>query len=195
MRSDLDSKTFDLVPVKAGRWRQYRLAMRLAWRDIRRHRGRSILIVLLIVMPSFGLSAAATFGQSLLPNAEETIATQLGQTQAKFVNASAPDSNFGQSPISDWAFYNPGPNLNGNPVELKTIIPQNYRLLSWRQNFINVAGLDTTNRIDSIESDVLDPAFYGKYSLLHGRAATAADEALASPGLGLPRPTSSFECH
>ncbi|WP_158541124.1 hypothetical protein [Renibacterium salmoninarum] len=34
MHSDLDSKTFDLAPVKAGRWRQYRLAMRLAWRDM-----------------------------------------------------------------------------------------------------------------------------------------------------------------
>ncbi|WP_158541125.1 FtsX-like permease family protein [Renibacterium salmoninarum] len=134
-------------------------------------------------MPSFGLSAAATFGQSLLPNTEETIATQLGHTQAKFINASAPGSDFGQSPISDWAFYNPGPNLNGNLVDLKTIIPQNYRLLSWRQNFINVAGFDTTNRVDVIESDVLDPAFYGKYSLLGGRAAAAADEVLASPGL------------
>ncbi|MDD0860032.1 hypothetical protein NHF46_24850 [Arthrobacter alpinus] len=71
----------DLSPVKGGGQHRLRVALKMAWRDIRRHRGRSALIVALIALPIFAMSFAATAGMSTQATPAETVAMELGQTQ------------------------------------------------------------------------------------------------------------------
>ena len=54
----------DLAPAPLGRRGSHRVALRQARRDIARHKGRSRLIILLIMLPVAGMTGAATLYQS-----------------------------------------------------------------------------------------------------------------------------------
>lgn len=179
-----DSAPLELSPLPGGRWRRYRLALKMAWRDIRKHRGRSILIMLLIMLPVFGLSAAATFGESAVPTQAEAVSMLLGKAQAKFTKTSMKPPYQQQSPLDDREFSMPSSiRNNANPVDVRGAIPSGYRAVSWRERFLDVAGLAPDKQTRVIESEVLDPVFEGKYTLGSGRPPEAPAEVLASPGL------------
>ncbi|HKS00070.1 MAG TPA: hypothetical protein VJS86_00225, partial [Arthrobacter sp.] len=93
----------DVAPVPHGRWHSFRLALRMARRDISRHRGRSLLIILLILLPVAGMTGAAALAQSMRETPAERVQYQLGSTQARFRSMHASNAETVQDPVLETA--------------------------------------------------------------------------------------------
>ncbi|MCU1568346.1 MAG: hypothetical protein JWQ56_3283 [Pseudarthrobacter sp.] len=175
----------DLAPGRNGRPSSFRVALRVARRDIRRHKGRSLLIILLIMLPVAGMTGAATLFQSSQKTPEEIVRYELGQTQARFGTLHAPNAGSVQDPLNDAivvssaGVYDP----DFQPANPQDLLPPGYEVLPLRQlnltTGIGAALVSLQGRV----VDALHPAFAGKFTLLEGRAPQAAGEALVSPGL------------
>ncbi|MDQ0675806.1 hypothetical protein QFZ36_003367 [Pseudarthrobacter siccitolerans] len=88
----------DLTPAPNGRRSSFRVALRMARRDIGRHKGRSLLIVLLIMLPVAGMTGAATLFQSSQRTPEEIVEHELGGTQALVQRTAGSQRRFGPGP-------------------------------------------------------------------------------------------------
>lgn len=175
----------DLAPATGGKRHRLRLALTMAWCDIRRHRGRSALIVALIALPIFAMSLAATMSASMLPTPAETVALELGQTQGRIAAMYAQNSTSQQGPQGDLGpqRIDAEPDPHFIPPELTDMVPAGYEALPWR-SFALTAPVGSANvDLPNVAADVLHPAFAGKYTLLDGRAPTSESDALGSPGL------------
>ncbi len=72
--------------TRFGRWRAgWRVSLRMARRDVRRHRGRSLLIVVMVGLPVLLLTAGSTLWFSEDLDASERLPLQLGQSQGYLV--------------------------------------------------------------------------------------------------------------
>lgn len=157
----------------------------MARRDISRHRGRSLLIVLLIMVPVAGMSGAATLVQSMQETPAERVQHQLGDTQARFRNMHAYNADVVQDPVVETATgsrnYAPDPDFA--PRDPKDAIPPGYRVLTESQLTLRVTVGAAEVPLMAKAVEALDPAFTGKYTLLDGRAPAESDEVLVSRGL------------
>ena len=75
----------------------------MARRDISRHRGRSLLIILLILLPVAGMTGAAALAQSMQETPAERVQYQLGSTQARFRSMPASNAETVQDPVLETA--------------------------------------------------------------------------------------------
>lgn len=118
----------------AGRfesWRAgWRVALRMARRDVRRHRGRSILIVVMVGLPVLLLTAGSTLWFTNDLDTAERLPFQLGQTQAfvmapqefqvrQYVDPSAQDGWQDEPPA---ALPLPGAHGAGVEMALETLL-------------------------------------------------------------------------
>ncbi|XAS68452.1 FtsX-like permease family protein [Micrococcaceae bacterium Sec5.7] len=175
----------DLKPVPGGRRHSFRVAMRMARRDIRRHRGRSLLIILLIMLPVAGMSGAATLAQSMQETPAERARFQLGNTQARFRDMHAYNTEMVQDHVVDTTYgtTRSDPDPDFTPTSPKDAIPAGYQVLTETQLTLTARVGAADVRLMSKEVDALNPAFAGKYTLMEGRAPETADEVLVSRGL------------
>ncbi|WP_125616103.1 FtsX-like permease family protein [Specibacter cremeus] len=175
----------DLTPVPGGRRHRRALALKMAWRDIRRHKGRSVLIMTLIMLPVAGLSAAATAGQSMLATPQETVLHQLGQTQGRLSNFGAVNAKTVQAVKGDLGYpYSMGDqDKNFVAAHPADVVPAGYRAITSQALQLTSPVGNAQVPLQGSVTDVLDPAFEGKYRLLDGAAPTAATQALGTPGL------------
>lgn len=176
----------DLKPIKGGAQHRFRLALTMAWRDIRRHKGRSVLIAALIALPIFAMSFAATAGMSMAATPAETVARELGQTQGRLSTLYAQNSKSIQSVQGDlsggWGSAD-GIDPKFVPTPPVDAVPAGYTVLPWQNLGLTSPVGKAQVDVDAVVTDVLNPAFKGKYTLLTGRAPSAPGEALGSPGL------------
>jgi putative ABC transport system permease protein len=175
----------DLKPAPGGRRHSFRVALRMARRDISRHRGRSLLIVLLIMVPVAGMAGAATLVQSMQETPAERVQHQLGSTQARFRTMGAYNADMVQNPVVETVAgsrnYARDPDFV--PRDPKDAIPPGYSVLTESQLTLRVSVGAAEVPLLAKAVDALDPSFTGKYTLLDGRAPAAADEVLVSRGL------------
>lgn len=175
----------DLAPAPNGRRSSFRVALRVARRDIRRHKGRSLLIILLIMLPVAGMTGAATLFQSSQRTPEEIVRYELGGTQARFSTLHAPNADSVQDPLNDAMVvsssgaYDP----DFKPANPQDLLPPGYEVLPLRQLNLTTGIGAALVSLQGVVADTLHPAFAGKFTLLEGRAPQAAGEALVSPGL------------
>lgn len=175
--------SLSLEPVRGGSVRRFRLALRLALRDIRKHRGRSALIVLLIALPIAAMSAGATLGLSTTSTPEETVRIELGQTQGR-IGASPDGRTYAEQGVrGDLGSLNFRDDPVSTPIQLEAAVPAGYRTLPWHEGITRTPVDGVGMALSVIAADVLDPAFAGKYTLTEGRAPTAPGETVVSPGL------------
>ncbi|WP_324644119.1 hypothetical protein [Pseudarthrobacter sp. LT1] len=175
----------DLAPVPQGRRSSCRVALRLARRDIARHKGRSLLIILLIMLPVAGMTGAATLYQSSQRTLGETVRYELGNTQARFGVLPVPSADSLQDPLDDGVVasstgrYDPDFQRT-DPLDA---IPAGYEILPHRLLQLTTGVGKALVSLQGREVDALNPAFTGKFSLLAGRAPRDGREVLLSPGL------------
>lgn len=182
----------DLAPAPGGRRSSFRVALRMARRDIRRHRGRSLLIVLLIMLPVAGMTGAATLYQSSQRTPEEIVRYELGNTQARFSVLPVPNGESLQDPLNDTMVVsstgNYDPDFEGS--DPRDLVPEGYEVLPQRQLQLTTAVGEALVSLQGREVDALHPAFAGKFTLLDGRVPDSDNEVVVSPGLlarfGLP---------
>lgn len=174
-----------LTPAPGGRRQAFRVALRMARRDISRHKGRSLLIILLIMIPVAGMTGAATLFQSMQETPAEQVQFQLGNTQARFRSMHAYNSGTVQSPVLDTSYgtarHERDPDFR--PANPKDVVPAGYEVLTESQLTVTAKSGDADVQIMGKAVDALNPAFAGKYTLLDGRAPAAPDEVVVSPGL------------
>lgn len=175
----------DLAPVPQGRRSSYRVALRLARRDIARHKGRSLLIVLLIMLPVAGMTGAATLYQSSQRTPDEIVRYELGSTQARFSALPVPSADSLQDPLNDAMVasstgrYDP----EFHATDPRDMLPAGYDVLPRRELPLTTGVGDALVALQGVEVDALNPAFTGKFTLLEGRAPRGGAEVVASTGL------------
>lgn len=175
----------NLSPAPGGRRHAFHLALRIGRRDIRRHQGRSLLIILLIMLPVAGMTGAATLIQSTQETAAERVQYQLGATQARFRPMPMANGKMVQEPVeeqrivtSDW-----DNNPDFTPSDPRDALPAGYAVLTEATLDLTAAQGAADLRVMGRAVDALAPAFEGKYTLLDGRAPGNDTEMLVSPGL------------
>ncbi|MCO4274806.1 hypothetical protein NG701_10260 [Pseudarthrobacter sp. HLT3-5] len=174
-----------LDPAPGGRRQAFRVAVRMARRDIRRHKGRSLLIILLIMLPVAGMTGAATLVQSTQETAAERVQYQLGTTQARFRPMPMANGVMVQHPVeelqittNDW-----DSNPDFTPSDPQDAIPAGYDVLTESTLDLTAESGAAHVRVVGRAVDAIAPAFAGKYTLLDGRAPGTDAEMLVSPGL------------
>ncbi|WP_255770041.1 FtsX-like permease family protein [Pseudarthrobacter sulfonivorans] len=174
-----------LAPAPGGRRHAFRIALRMARRDIRRHKGRSLLIILLIMLPVAAMTGALTLFESTQETAAERVEYQLGTTQARFRAMAAPNSSMVQDPVDETRFDSA--NWDSDPAftprDPREMIPAGYTVLTESEVELSAEAGAADVPLLGRAVDALDPAFTGKYTLLQGRAPANDTEILVSPGL------------
>ncbi|KSU73831.1 putative ABC transport system permease protein [Pseudarthrobacter enclensis] len=175
----------DLAPARGARRSSFRIAARMARRDILRHKGRSLLIILLIMLPVAGMSGAATLYQSSLRTPAEIVRYELGNTQARYAMLPVPNGESLQDPLNDTIVASSTGELDQDfrPSPPEDLLPDGYEVLPLRQLKLTATAGDAAVPLQGRQVDALHPAFEGKFTLLEGRAPATGDEVLVSPGL------------
>ncbi|GAA1412487.1 hypothetical protein AUR04nite_10270 [Glutamicibacter uratoxydans] len=179
--------SLNLEPNRGVRAQQFRLALRLSWRDIKKHKGRSTLIAALIAVPILLISAALVVGFSSVPTTEEKIAVELGQSAGRVSLDFADMKNVRQGPQGDLSsvLHDGEPNNSTQPVSaeiFQDLVVDDYDLLPLSDIMMTAPRTSGSLSFNAVAGDVLNPAFAGKFSLLDGRAAASTHEATATPG-------------
>lgn len=192
-----------------GDWRSsWRIALRMARRDLRLHKGRAALVALMVGIPILTLSWIATFGSGLLVTSSEDPSRVMGTASAL---VSGPESRQLFQTGSGWNYATRTEEDPDRPGELReldpTPIPGHDPEGTARQNAGAIGALvggtatpiaNTTVRVPLGDRKVLmhtltldgsSVDFGDKVELLTGRWPVGPDEALVSePGIrkGLP---------
>lgn len=178
----------NLDPQRGIKTQQFKLALRLAWRDIRKHRGRSTLIAALIAMPIMIISAVLVVGFSKMPTIDETLSVQFGQTAGRVSLQYSDLANLRQGPLGDLSSVRFDDTAAQKPVanndqEFRDLLEADYEVLPLSHITVTSLLNQASFPISTTIGDVLNPSFAGKFTLLEGRDTADPHEALASPGL------------
>ncbi|GIH92464.1 FtsX-like permease family protein [Planobispora siamensis] len=179
-------------PPAAGRspFAAFLAALRISRRDIRRARGRSALIMVMIGLPVMLFSGAATWlaTEDIAPH--ESLAWDMGAADARLDG-----STFGepvrQSADGNVRFDEDGAQPNRNKrrdlsrQEIVSLFGPGSRAVPSRTSWTGYQGPRGYREIDVREIDLSDPITAGMYRLLSGRLPRAAGEIAVNPGLGL----------
>ncbi|WP_431711252.1 hypothetical protein [Glutamicibacter uratoxydans] len=151
----------DLSPVSLSTSRRLTLALRMAWRDIKRHRARSVLIIGLIALPVFALSLLLVVISSATPTPEETVTQQLGSTQGRVDAGFTEFTSVRQTPQGDLEFVSTGP-LRGEQIGFEQVLPllsTDYELLPWWEVELTAHYAQAELPFSAVASQVLHPGF------------------------------------
>jgi len=163
----------------------------LAWRQLLRTKGSSVLVAALIAVPVAGAAGALTFIESRTPSLAQTVDFELGATQSWIRIEGGADPSRVQAvdaPFMTWieraddgSAANPelSPPTDLSDAQLPAgteTIPlfEGYERLTTRTG---IAGFPV------IYGSAWDPRLAGRFELISGRAPQGPDEAMASPEL------------
>ncbi|GGM93698.1 hypothetical protein GCM10010106_47670 [Thermopolyspora flexuosa] len=164
-----------------------RAALRLAWRGIRREKGRSALIVVLIGLPVLAVTAFFTLYATYELDAREALPGRLGSADALIwavgdVAVQSPDG-------SGWSSSGRG----GPPPDedaARALLRPGSRLLPYHRRTVAYPVEQGRIFLDVVELDLRDPLTRGMARLRQGRLPAAPGEvvvsaAMASEGVGV----------
>ncbi|WP_312677713.1 ABC transporter permease [Microbacterium sp.] len=172
-------------PSRVARWR---VATRLARRQVQRTWVSSLLIMTLIALPIAGMAGAAVVVASMWGTSAEKADVELGRMQGWVEPVAVPGAGFWQSPWEPkWSGY--PRNADGSETLPEGDIPSNpAAALSAGTETVEITSgqvlLDTTVGVTSAMAwagDVSDPRFTGRFDLVEGRAPATDAEVLVTP--------------
>ncbi len=155
-----------------------RICLRLARREITRHRGRSALIVCMVMMPVALVMAVAVVSASMVPNAQERVSEFVGGYQAKITEIGQPilqdprrpDEYFLLSPAVPGAIQeNQRPESSANKL-LPDLLPANSELLPTWQTGVSVSTSTYSFDANLIYRDIFRPEERGGFTVIDGGA-------------------------
>lgn len=159
--------------------------MKLAWRQLRRTKGSSVLVATLIAVPVAAAVGVLTFVESHTPSPEQAVTLELGQTQSWVQVVGAPDPTRVQAvdlpqmtSESSAAADSPAPkdlrDADLPPGTTSIAITDGYERLTTPNG---VAGFTV------VYGDSWDPHLEGRFEGVSGRTPQTREEAMASPEL------------
>lgn len=167
----------------------WRAALRIAWREARRSRGRSALVIALILVPVAALTFATTVHDSTTPTPDENASLHMGTAEA--VVSWPYRGPVIQEPTRDFAI--PIGNAEGQePSEerLKALLPGT-QLVPVERSGVNIRTTAGVGRAGVRMLDLNNPLTKGLITLLEGRASlnnteiTLSRKAMTRTGVGL----------
>ncbi|MFT4215203.1 MAG: ABC transporter permease [Microbacterium sp.] len=167
-------------PSRAARWR---VAVRLARRQVRRTWVSSLLIVALVALPIAGMTGLAVFVDSMIGTSAEKTTAELGQMQAWVQPGGVPDAGFWQAPNEIyWTGYAtsyepPEGEIPTSPIAALPPGTETIPVSRDQERIETVAGIAA---VPAWAGAVWDPRFAGKSALESGRAPQNAHEVLVT---------------
>lgn len=170
-----------------GRWR---LALRLAWRDLRRHPGRAVLIAVMVALPVAAGSFLVTALESNRPYAPAEARAELGPgLQAKIEGIGGPIEQFWQPSTERW-FWDPvgwnryyEEDVASTPYadlerDLEGLLPASDRLVRALKDEVRLDGGDGAAMSVAVQTDVAEPDVAARFPVLEGRLPRAGELAI-----------------
>ena len=123
-------------PSLGARCNRYRAALRLGWRDALRHKARTLLSLLLVMLPIAAMVASIGMTTTIPPTRSRALATIPADTQAVITATARPRTGqpFRQSPESGGVWQDDPSQRPASAAELAKILPQQDRLLPYWQS-------------------------------------------------------------
>jgi ABC-type transport system, involved in lipoprotein release, permease component len=137
------------------------------------------------------MAGAALVGQSMTPTADETIATELGQTQARVNIVTSPDPTVVQNSTNPhfWGWIPPDPSHTTVVDDLKQpaeLFPAGTRILPLFRTTVTATTATGVGNFDAIEGPSWDQSLAGHFDVLEGRAPRSDTEVMVTAST-LPR--------
>ncbi|WP_345546726.1 ABC transporter permease [Microbacterium jejuense] len=184
------TESMDAAPRRRpSAWARWRVALRLARRQVWRAKGASALVVALVALPVAGLTAAAIVWQSHVPTAQQSAILELGRNAAWFEALDNADPTRVQAVDQPWdndveRSADGNPTHDGGPVpgDPSGLLPPGTELLTVVEGQSGVETAGGVGWLTAVSGDVWAPSFAGKYLVLDGAVPTGADQMMASPG-------------
>lgn len=169
--------------------------LRIARRDALRAKGRSALIVLMVMLPVLGMSFADVLARTSDPDPDEKVARELGRTSYVLqIGGPARGGEVKQAPDpfhDGWSSNGDGSDAtNEGGPRLAAAVPRGARALTETQTAVSARTEAGTGTLSWTEVAVGDPVFRGRFALTSGRVPRAAGEVAVTPAmldrLGVP---------
>ncbi len=163
----------------------WRTALRVARREAQRAKGRSLLVVAMIMLPVAALAFAAVYRDTFTLTADERAERLMGTAQA--VLARPFDDPVHQDPTDLDAFGPPGvlpPTAEPAPPtakELLALLPPGSRVVRDQTGPLQVRTAAGTGTVGARMLDATDPLAHGIFRQLTGRAPATRDEVALTP--------------
>jgi putative ABC transport system permease protein len=164
----------------------WRTAIRIARREARRARGRSVLVVAMITLPVAALAFAAVYSDTFTLTPDERADRLMGTAQA--VLAWPFDSLVHQDPTDLDAFGPPSalppparPAPTPTAKELLALLPPGSRVIPDQTGPLQVRTAAGNGAVGARMLDSTDPLAHGILRLVTGRAPATRDEATLTP--------------
>ena len=166
------------------------VAWGLARRDLRVHRWRSLLIVVLVLLPVMAVTAGAVVIQSNQATRPQTVTRELGATQARLGWLTLDENGQACAQLSTtWDYCASEDRFTVRPAEsLADAAPPGFRVLSVKAGQLDVLkqvpGTSGLPRVVPLAvMDVGAPEFAGMLDLVEGRPASGPEVVVSRPWL------------
>ncbi|HEX5561360.1 MAG TPA: hypothetical protein VFX52_06930, partial [Nocardioidaceae bacterium] len=170
----------------------WRTALRIAAREARRAKGRSLLVLAMIAVPVLALSFAAVNFDMFRLTPEEEITRRIGSADAElhFVGGIVTEQDFrgqGYGTVDSDGAHEPHPTAD----EVLALLPEGSRATPSRRDKMKLRTASGIGELNVRGLDIADPMAHGMVELLEGAAPRKATEmALTRPagkrlGVGL----------
>ncbi|SEB51423.1 ABC-type transport system, involved in lipoprotein release, permease component [Paramicrobacterium humi] len=163
---------------------EWRLALRIARRSVWRSRGTSLIVVIMVLLPVAGFSAAAVIGQSTFPTPQEKIAAELGQNEAKLYTDIGPNPHASQNRFDPHDINSPSlgstPSTPLDEDGVRALFPAGTEMFVVRNSDVRA---ETSHGVASFPVTVgalWDDAFTGRTNIIEGRAPSTGSEVLVT---------------
>ncbi len=165
--------------------------LRLAWRQLLRTKGSSLLVVALIALPVAGAAGALTFLESRTPSPEQAVTLELGRTQSWIRVAGGADPSRRQAidmpQMTSQERTEQGVPVHPDlppPTDLRdAALPADTETISITESSARITTRTGVAELPVVYGDAWDPRLDGRYDVISGRAAENATEGMASPAL------------
>lgn len=159
--------------------RGWRPLLRLAWRDVLRNKGRSALIMVMIALPVFGVTAAHVVISTQDVNTREGLDRNLGGAEANLDVSNSEEVGQGADPsTAGWSSgYRKVP---VKVAELEAILGDDAVLTPWRRDWLNARLDDRVRNVTVTSADLREKVFAGTYELTAGRLPERKGEILVN---------------
>ena len=167
--------------------RGWRPALRIAWRDALRHRGRSILVLVMVALPVLAVSAAAVVIRTSQLSGAEGVERRMGAAEARVRTDGA--GPVLQAPDPDRQGWMPSGEDQGQDQALldaaavTRVLGPDTRLLPIRDGWGGVRLGDRVVDLAVTEVDLADPLAAGLFELGDGRLPRGTGEVVANQAL------------
>lgn len=175
--------------LESSRWARWRVAVRLARRQVRRTWVSSLLIMTLVALPIAAMAGAAIFVDSMIGTPEERADVELGRMAAWVQPAGVAGAGFWQAPGEPfWNGYPRDADGGGGeqpegeiPTDPLDALPAGTETVPIGSGQVRIDTAAGVAAVQAWAGAAWDPRFAGRFDVIDGRAPVTDDEVMVTP--------------